>query len=273
VVATTRPETLLGDVAVAVNPEDERYAHLVGKQVHLPLTGRSIPVIADAYVDKEFGTGCVKITPAHDFNDWQVGHRHGLAPISSSPWTRASTSTARRNTAAWTATRRARPIVADLEAQGLLVSTKPHKLMVPRGDRTGVVIEPMLTDQWFVAMSKPGADGKSIAGKALECVASGEIRFVPGELGQHLQPVAQQHPGLVHLAPALVGPPDPGLVLGRRPHLRRARRGRGLCAGKRRRLHGGLERDPDVLDTWYSSALWPFSTLGPPSGRQDRTRR
>ena len=179
VVATTRPETLLGDVAVAVHPEDERYRHMVGNQVHLPLTGRTIPVIADTYVDREFGTGCVKITPAHDFNDWQIGHRHGLAPIS------VLTLDARINEhgpAQYRGMDRydARAaVVADLEAQGLLVSVKAHKLMVPRGDRTGAVIEPMLTDQWFVAMSKPGADGKSSAGQALECVANGEIRFIP----------------------------------------------------------------------------------------------
>src|SRR5262249_33472088 len=152
VVATTRPETMLGDVAVAVDPTDERYTALVGKMLKLPLVGREIPVIADEYVDKEFGTGCVKITPAHDFNDYAVGQRHGLDMPS------ILTLDAKINEnapAAYQGMDRfaaRKQIVADLDAQGFLVEVKPHKLMVPRGDRTGVVIEPMLTDQWFVAM-------------------------------------------------------------------------------------------------------------------------
>ena len=183
-VATTRPETMLGDVAVAVDPTDERYAHLVGKMLMLPLCGREIPIIADEYVDKEFGTGCVKITPAHDFNDYQVGQRHDLDKIS------ILTLDAKINEngpAAYQGMDRfaaRKQIVADLDAQGLLAEVKPHKLMVPRGDRTGVVIEPMLTDQWFVAMSKPAPEGthfpgKSIAEVALEKVANGEIKLVP----------------------------------------------------------------------------------------------
>ncbi len=184
-VATTRPETLLGDVAVAVDPTDERYyLHLVGKMLKLPLTGREIPVIADDYVDKEFGTGCVKITPAHDFNDYAVGQRHQLPQIC------VLTLDAKINDNAPVAYRgmdrfaARKQIVADLDAQGLLAEVKPHKLMVPRGDRTGVVLEPMLTDQWFVAMSKPAPEGthfpgKSIAEVALEKVAGGEINFVP----------------------------------------------------------------------------------------------
>jgi valyl-tRNA synthetase len=266
VVATTRPETLLGDVAVAVNPEDERYAHLVGKQVHLPLTDRTIPIIADSYVDKEFGTGCVKITPAHDFNDWQVGHRHGLAPIS------ILTLDARINEHGPEKYRgldryEARKlIIADLEAQGLLVSTKPHKLMVPRGDRTGVVIEPMLTDQWFVAMSKPGrnsdgTDGKSIAGKALECVASGEIRFVPenwvNTYNQWLNNIQDwcisRQLWWGHQIPAWYS--DDGRCWVAHDEAE------ALALARQDGYTGGLERDPDVLDTWYSSALWPFSTL------------
>ncbi|HMX15751.1 MAG TPA: valine--tRNA ligase [Rhodocyclaceae bacterium] len=261
VVATTRPETLLGDVAVAVHPEDERYRHMVGKQVHLPLTGRTIPVIADTYVDREFGTGCVKITPAHDFNDWQIGHRHGLAPIS------VLTLDARINEhgpAQYRGMDRydARAaVVADLEAQGLLVSVKAHKLMVPRGDRTGAVIEPMLTDQWFVAMSKPGADGKSIAGQALECVANGEIRFIPenwvNTYNQWLENIQDwcisRQLWWGHQIPAWYS--DDGRVYVAHDEAEAYEQAR------RDGYTGGLERDPDVLDTWYSSALWPFSTL------------
>ena len=266
VVATTRPETLLGDVAVAVNPEDERYAHLVGKEVHLPLTGRMIPIIADSYVDREFGTGCVKITPAHDFNDWQIGHRHGLAPIS------VLTLDARINEHGPEryrgmdrfAARQA--IVADLEAAGLLASVRPHKLMVPRGDRTGVVIEPMLTDQWFVAMSKPGrnsdgTEGTSIAGKALECVASGEIRFVPenwvNTYNQWLNNIQDwcisRQLWWGHQIPAWYS--DDGRCYVAHDEAE------AYAEARRDGYGGGLERDPDVLDTWYSSALWPFSTL------------
>jgi valyl-tRNA synthetase len=261
IVATTRPETLLGDAAVAVNPEDARYTPLVGRQLHLPLTGRTIPVIADAYVDKEFGTGCVKITPAHDFNDWQVGHRHGLAPLS------VLTLDARINEHGPEKYRgmdryeARKAIVADLEALGLLASTKPHKLMVPRGDRTGVAIEPMLTDQWFVAMSKPAADGKSIAGKALECVASGEIIFVPEQwvntYNQWLNNIQDwcisRQLWWGHQIPAWYS--DDGRVYVAHDEAE------AYAQAKREGYSGGLERDPDVLDTWYSSALWPFSTL------------
>jgi len=261
IVATTRPETLLGDVAVAVNPDDERYQHLVGKHVHLPLTGRTIPVIADSYVDKAFGTGCVKITPAHDFNDWQVGHRHGLTPIS------ILTLDARINEHGPEKYRgldryeARKAIVVDLEAQGLLASTKPHKLMVPRGDRTHAVIEPMLTDQWFVAMSKPGADGSSIAGKALECVASGEIRFVPEQwvntYNQWLNNIQDwcisRQLWWGHQIPAWHS--DDGRVYVAHDE------NEAYTLARADGYTGGLERDPDVLDTWYSSALWPFSTL------------
>ncbi|MBT9525850.1 MAG: valine--tRNA ligase, partial [Rhizobacter sp.] len=179
VVATTRPETMLGDVAVMVHPEDERYTALVGKQVTLPLCDRTIPVIADDYVDRAFGTGVVKVTPAHDANDYAVGLRHKLpmigvldldakvndnAPL---PYRGLDRFVARKK------------VVADLDALGLLVEVKKHKLQVPRCARTGAVVEPMLTDQWFVAVSKPGPDGKSIAQKAVDAVASGEVKFVP----------------------------------------------------------------------------------------------
>ncbi len=260
-VATTRPETLLGDVAVAVNPEDERYTHLIGKHVHLPLTGRSIPIIADAYVDKEFGTGCVKITPAHDFNDWQVGHRHGLAPISILTLDARINEHGPEQYRGMDRYEARKHIVADLEALGLLVATKPHKLMVPRGDRTGVVIEPMLTDQWFVAMSKPGADGKSIAAKALECVASGEIKFVPenwvNTYNQWLNNIQDwcisRQLWWGHQIPAWYS--DDGRVYVAHDEAE------AYAQARNDGYTGGLERDPDVLDTWYSSALWPFSTL------------
>ena len=178
-VATTRPETLLGDVAVMVHPEDERYRAFVGREVELPLTGRRIPVIADEYVDREFGTGCVKVTPAHDFNDYQVGQRHGLPQIE------VLTLDARindngpekyRGLDRYEARER---IVHDLKAAGLLESVKPHRMVVPRCGRTGAAVEPMLTDQWFVAMSKPGAEGKSIAQRAIEVVQQGEVKFYP----------------------------------------------------------------------------------------------
>ena len=260
-VATTRPETLLGDVAVAVNPDDERYQHLIGKHVQLPLCDRTIPIIADSYVDKDFGTGCVKITPAHDFNDWQIGHRHGLAPIS------ILTLDARINEHGPEKYRgmdryvARKAIVADLEANGLLASTKPHKLMVPRGDRTGVVIEPMLTDQWFVAMSKPGADGSSIVAKALECVRSGEIKFVPenwvNTYNQWLNNIQDwcisRQLWWGHQIPAWYS--DDGRVFVAHDEAE------AYAQAKLEGYSGGLERDPDVLDTWYSSALWPFSTL------------
>ncbi|MFN8848368.1 MAG: valine--tRNA ligase, partial [Inhella sp.] len=183
VVATTRPETMLGDTAVMVHPEDERYSHLIGKQVKLPLTGRLVPVIADAYVDKAFGTGVVKVTPAHDTNDYQVGVRHGLPMLTIFDLdAKVSAAEADDIPEAYRGLDRfkaRKQIVADLEAQGLLVEVKKHKLMVPRCARTGQVIEPMLTDQWFVATTKPGKSGKSIADGAIEAVASGEVKFVP----------------------------------------------------------------------------------------------
>jgi len=261
VVATTRPETMLGDVAVAVHPEDERYVGLIGKSLHLPLTGREIPVVGDSYVDKEFGTGCVKITPAHDFNDWHVGHRHQLAPIS------IFTVNARINEFGPVKYRgmdryEARAaIVADLEAQGLLETVKPHKLTVPRGDRTHAAIEPMLTDQWFVAMSKPGPDGQSITEKALQCVASGDIRFVPenwtNTYNQWLNNIQDwcisRQLWWGHQIPAWHTDDGRFYVAHDEAEAYRLAAQDGYS--------GGMFRDPDVLDTWYSSALWPFSTL------------
>jgi valyl-tRNA synthetase len=273
-VATTRPETLLGDVAVAVDPTDERYIHLVGKQLTLPLTGRTIPVIADSYVDKEFGTGCVKITPAHDFNDYAVGQRHGLAQIN------IFTLDAKINEnspAAYQGLDRfaaRKQIVADLDAQGLLELVKPHKLMVPRGDRTGVVIEPMLTDQWFVAMSKPAPEGthfpgKSIAEVALEKVAHGDIKFVPENwsttYNQWLNNIQDwcisRQLWWGHQIPAWYS--DSGEIFVGRTEAEAT--ANATAAG----YTGKLTRDADVLDTWFSSALVPFSSLGWPEQTPD----
>ncbi len=264
-VATTRPETMLGDVAVAVNPDDERYRHLVGKHVVLPLTGRTIPVIADAYVDKEFGTGCVKITPAHDFNDWQVGHRHQLQPIGIFTLDARINELGPEKYRGFDRYEARKAIVADLTTEGLLELTKPHKLMVPRGDRTNAVIEPMLTDQWFVAMSKPAtgpnSSGKSIAGQALECVANGEIRFFPEQwvntYNQWLNNIQDwcisRQLWWGHQIPAWYSDDGRYYVAHDEAEARQLARQDGYA--------GGLTRDPDVLDTWYSSALWPFSTL------------
>ena len=260
-VATTRPETMLGDTAVMVHPEDERYAHLIGKTVKLPLTEREIPIIADAYVDREFGTGVVKVTPAHDFNDYAVGQRHRLPMIS------ILTLDAKINDAAPEKYRgldrfdARKLIVADLEALGLLEKTDKHKLKVPRGDRTHAVIEPMLTDQWFVAMSKPGANGKSITAQALECVASGEIRFHPenwvNTYNQWLNNIQDwcisRQLWWGHQIPAWHS--DDGRVYVAHDE------NEAYSLARADGYSGGLERDPDVLDTWYSSALWPFSTL------------
>ncbi|MDR1648287.1 MAG: valine--tRNA ligase [Zoogloeaceae bacterium] len=260
-VATTRPETLLGDTAVMVHPEDERYRHLIGQTVKLPLTDREIPIIADAYVDRAFGTGVVKVTPAHDFNDYAVGLRHEL------PMRNILTLDARINAEAPEKYQgldrfEARKImVADLETAGLLEKTEKHKLKVPRGDRTGVALEPMLTDQWFVAMSKPGADGKSITEKALEVVASGEIRFYPenwvNTYNQWLNNIQDwcisRQLWWGHQIPAWHGENGELFVA----HDETEARAQAEAAG----YNGTLTRDPDVLDTWYSSALWPFSTL------------
>ncbi|MFZ5555370.1 MAG: valine--tRNA ligase [Pseudomonadota bacterium] len=252
-VATTRPETMLGDTAVAVNPQDDRYRHLIGKRVHLPLAERPIPVIADEYVDPAFGTGCVKITPAHDFNDYQVGQRHGLEQIN------IFTPDARIGEAAPAAYRgldrfEARDrVLHDLEARGLLEETRAHKMMVPRGDRTGVVIEPMLTDQWFVAM-------EGIAKRALDAVAAGETRFVPENwtavYNQWLENIQDwcisRQLWWGHRIPAWYDD-DGNIFVARSEAEARAK------AGGR-----PLAQDEDVLDTWFSSALWPFSTLGWP---------
>ncbi|HPB90259.1 MAG TPA: valine--tRNA ligase [Rugosibacter sp.] len=260
-VATTRPETLLGDVAVMVHPEDERYAHLIGQHVILPLCNREIPIIADSYVDKDFGTGVVKVTPAHDFNDYAVGQRHKLPMISILDLAAKINAAAPEKYRGLDRFEARRVIIADLEAADLLDSVKPHKLTVPRGDRTGVIIEPMLTDQWFVAMSKPGADGQSIVGKALEAVSSGEIKFVPenwvNTYNQWLNNIQDwcisRQLWWGHQIPAWYT--DDGKIIVAH-HEAEAK-----AIAAKDGYTGELKRDADVLDTWYSSALWPFSTL------------
>lgn len=274
VVATTRPETLLGDVAVAVDPTDTRYSALVGKLLKLPLTGREIPVIADTYVDKAFGTGCVKITPAHDFNDYAVGQRHQLEMISILTLDAKISDNAPETYRGMDRFEARKRMIADLDAQGLLAEVKPHKLMVPRGDRTGVVIEPMLTDQWFMAMSKPAPEGtffpgKSIAEVALEKVNNGEIKFVPenwtNTYNQWLNNIQDwcisRQLWWGHQIPAWYG--DNGEVFVARNE--GEARAKADAAG----YQGNLKRDDDVLDTWFSSALVPFSTLGWPEQTPD----
>ena len=260
-VATTRPETMLGDTAVMVHPEDERYQGMIGKMVKLPLTEREIPIIADAYVDREFGTGCVKVTPAHDFNDYAVGQRHGLPIISILTLDAKINDNAPEKYRGMDRFDARKAVVADLEAAGVLVKIDKHTLKVPRGDRTNVVIEPMLTDQWFVAMSKPGKDGSSIVGKALECVASGEIRFVPenwvNTYNQWLNNIQDwcisRQLWWGHQIPAWYDEAGNVYVA----HNEAEAKAQAAAKG----MNGPLVRDADVLDTWYSSALWPFSTL------------
>ena len=260
-VATTRPETMLGDVAVMVHPEDERYMNLIGQHVKLPLCDREIPIIADDYVDKEFGTGVVKVTPAHDFNDYAVGQRHGLAMIGILTLEGFVNDAAPQQYQGLERFAARKQVVADLDAQGYLVKTDKHKLKVPRGDRTGVIIEPMLTDQWFVAMSKPSADGKSITQKALDVVASGEIKFYPenwvNTYNQWLNNIQDwcisRQLWWGHQIPAWYGENGKVYVAHDEVEAKKLATVDGYS--------GDLTRDNDVLDTWYSSALWPFSTL------------
>jgi len=275
-VATTRPETMLGDVAVMVHPEDVRYKHLIGKTVQLPLCNREIPIIADDYVDLEFGTGVVKVTPAHDFNDNMVGQRQGLdkivilnlqgfVPAAAEVWAADGASKPAikmpANLIGLERFAARKQVVADLEAQSYLVKAEKHKLKVPRGDRTNVVIEPMLTDQWFVAMSKPAADGKSITQKALDVVASGEIKFYPenwvNTYNQWLNNIQDwcisRQLWWGHQIPAWYS--DDGKVYVAHDEVE------AKAQAAKDGYIGNLKRDDDVLDTWYSSALWPFSTL------------
>ncbi|MCU0920610.1 MAG: valine--tRNA ligase, partial [Burkholderiaceae bacterium] len=265
VVATTRPETMLGDVAVMVHPEDERYAALIGRSVRLPLCERDIPIIADDYVDRAFGTGVVKVTPAHDANDYAVGQRHGLPMIgvlALDATVNDQAPQAYRGLDRFVARKK---VVADLQAQGLLVEVKKHKLMVPRCARTGQIVEPMLTDQWFVATTKPGAHGKSIAQQAIEAVDSGAVKFVPEQwVNTYHQWMNNIQDWCIsrqlwwgHQIPAWYGSGGE-LFVARSEAEARAQ---ATAAG----YTGALTRDEDVLDTWYSSALVPFSTLGWPA--------
>ncbi|HEZ1397264.1 TPA: valine--tRNA ligase [Neisseria meningitidis] len=284
IVATTRPETLLGDVAVAVNPEDERYTHLIGKELILPLTGRTIPVIADEYVEKDFGTGCVKITPAHDFNDYEVGKRHDTLLINVFDLEAKVLANAEvfnfkgeaqqgfalpEKYAGLDRFAARKQMVADLQEQGLLVEIKAHTLMTPKGDRTGSVIEPMLTSQWFVAMSatpnggEPDSEfkGLSLADKAKKAVDSGAVRFIPenwvNTYNQWMNNIQDwcisRQLWWGHQIPAWYD--ETGNVYVARNQAEAEKQ-----AGKT-----GLTREEDVLDTWFSSALVPFSTLGWPS--------
>ena len=284
IVATTRPETLLGDIAVAVNPEDERYTHLIGKELILPLTGRTIPVIADEYVEKDFGTGCVKITPAHDFNDYEVGKRHDTRLINVFDLEAKVLANAEvfnfkgeaqqgfalpEKYAGLDRFAARKQMVADLQEQGFLVEIKAHTLMTPKGDRTGSVIEPMLTSQWFVAMSatpngsEPDSEfkGLSLADKAKKAVDSGAVRFIPenwvNTYNQWMNNIQDwcisRQLWWGHQIPAWYD--EAGNVYVARNQAEAEKQ-----AGKT-----GLTREEDVLDTWFSSALVPFSTLGWPS--------
>ncbi|TXH05064.1 MAG: valine--tRNA ligase [Nevskiaceae bacterium] len=271
VVATTRPETMLGDAAVAVHPEDERYQKLIGKTVKLPLCDREIPIIGDDYVDREFGTGCVKITPAHDFNDYQVGQRHQL------PLINIFTKTAFINDDAPAAYRgldrivARKKIVADLEAAGLMEKIEDHKLKVPRGDRTGVVLEPYLTDQWFVDLTRdtrhdgqPGPGGrKAITEPAIRAVEDGRIRFVPENWSntyfhwlRNIQDwCISRQLWWGHRIPAWYDADGKVYVARSEAEARSKYRLDASVA---------LKQDEDVFDTWFSSDIWPFATLGWP---------
>ena len=256
VVATTRPETMLGDQAVAVHPDDERYQHLVGKTITLPLVGREIPIIADDYVDLEFGTGCVKITPAHDFNDYEMGKRHNLPMLNILTVDAAINNEAPEKYQGLDRYDARKQIVADLEELGLMEDIKPHTLMVPRGDRSGSVIEPFLTDQWYVAV-------ESLAKPAIDAVKNGDIEFVPKnwentyfEWMNNIQDwCISRQIWWGHRIPAWYDE-DGNVYVGRDEAEVRANN--NLAADVE------LKQDEDVLDTWFSSALWTFSTLGWP---------
>ena len=269
IVATTRPETMLGDSAIAVHPEDERFASWVGKSVTLPLVGREIPIVADDYVDPEFGSGCVKITPAHDFNDYALGQRHNLEIINildDNASLNDSVPEAYRGLDRFEARKK---IVADMDALGLLEKIDPHKLMVPRGDRSGTVVEPYLTDQWYVDLTRDKQDdgrpgGKSvITTPSIEAVKSGRVRFVPethaNTYYQWLENIQDwcisRQIWWGHRIPAWYD--DNGnIYVAETQSAVREKYSLGSDVS--------LRQDDDVLDTWFSSALWPFSTLGWP---------
>lgn len=262
VVATTRPETMLGDSAVAVHSDDERYTHLIGQTIDLPLTGRKIPIIADDYVDMAFGTGCVKITPAHDFNDYEMGQRHNLEIINILTNDAKINDTVESDYIDMDRFEARKQIIKDLDEQNLLEKIEPHKLMVPRGDRTNAVIEPYLTDQWFVKVAP-------LAQPAIDAVKNGDIRFVPENWDKtyynwmeniqdwcisrqiwwgHRIPAWYDSKGNIYVADSL--------------EKAQQQAGEGVK----------LKQDEGVLDTWFSSALWPFSTLGWPEKTPELAR-
>ena len=256
VVATTRPETMLGDTAVAVSPNDDRYKALVGKEIILPLTGRRIPIIADQYVDMAFGTGCVKITPAHDFNDYDVGHRHDLPIINILNEDASLNDEVPEKYRGMDRFEARKAVIADLDALGLLEKIEDHTMAIPRGERSGVVVEPFLSDQWFV-------DIKSLAEPAIKAVEDGKIEFIPKNAENiYFSWMRNIEDWCIsrqlwwgHRIPAWYDA-DGNIYVGRSEQ--EARDKHNLAANIE------LMQDPDVLDTWFSSALWTFSTLGWP---------
>ena len=271
IVATTRPETLFGDEAIAVNPEDERYKDLVGHTVHLPLCDREIPVIADSYVDCEFGSGCVKITPAHDFNDFEVGRRHNLRCISILTKDAKINENAPAKYVGMDRYEARKAVLKDLEEQGLLVGTKAIRHMVPRVPRTGEIVEPMLSEQWYMAMSKPAGEGsthpgKSLADIGLEAMESGDVNIFPEQwqgVYRHwltnIQDWCLSRQLLWgHQIPAWYDEAGNCYVAETEAEAQK-QAGEGVK----------LRQDPDVLDTWFSSAMVPFSTLGWPDPQGD----
>jgi valyl-tRNA synthetase len=262
VVATTRPETMLGDTAVAIHPEDTRYQHLIGKFINLPLSDRRIPIIADDYVDMEFGTGCVKITPAHDFNDYEIGQRHSLEIINILTDDASININAPDKYQGLDRFDARKEVVKDLESQNLIEKIDPHTLTVPRGDRTNSIIEPFMTDQWFVKV-------KPLAGPAIDAVKNGDIRFVPENWNKtYFNWMDNIEDWCIsrqiwwgHRIPAWYDK-EGNLYVANNLEEAQAQAGVGI----------DLEQDEDVLDTWFSSALWPFSTLGWPEKTPELSR-
>jgi len=260
-VATTRPETMLGDTALMVHPEDERYKKYIGQYAFIPLINRKIPIISDEYVDPEFGTGVVKVTPAHDFNDYAVGQRHDLPIVNILTLDGYINENGTKLYQGLERFKAREKIIDDLKKESLLLKTQKHTLKIPRGDRTNTVIEPMLTDQWYVAMTKPTGDKKSIAEKALEVVEKGEIKFYPenwvNTYNQWLNNIQDwcisRQLWWGHQIPAWYGTNKEVYVANSYEEAKSIAEEDGY--------QGELVRDEDVLDTWFSSALWPFSTL------------
>ncbi|MFH1158569.1 MAG: valine--tRNA ligase [Pseudomonadota bacterium] len=266
IVATTRPETMLGDAAVAVHPDDERYRDMIGKFAILPIVGRPIPIIADTYADPEKGTGAVKITPAHDFNDFEVGKRHKLPMISVFDKDARLNENAPEGYCGLDRFDARKKVLVEMEALELIEKIDPHVYMLPYGDRSGVVIEPMLTDQWY-------CDAKTLAAPAIRAVEEGRTQFIPAnwaktyyEWMNNIQPwCISRQIWWGHRIPAWYGPEGSVFV---------AETEEEVYAEAKKKFGANvkLERDPDVLDTWFSSALWPFSTLGWPDDEQEVKR-